>query len=313
MTTDISIPLAFLAGLFSFLSPCVLPLVPSWLCLVGGVSLGDTLPADGYRRRVIPGTLFFILGFSAVFVVLSILFAGTFLLLGGAARIITVIAGIIIIILGLNICGNFLPFLNYEKRFHIAGKRGLGGSFLMGAALGAGWTPCVGPILGSILLLAGQSGKAGSAALCLLAYSAGLGLPFLGAALALEHFLKKAAALRPYLGRIRWISGLFLIGIGLLILLGRFQSLNNLFMRGESAFIGWVQEGGALVRLVPALLFFLLALLIPLCRILRGKPLLARGPLVFFGLFSIFGILQTAGFLDCAGLLAHWLLFRQNI
>jgi cytochrome c-type biogenesis protein len=312
MTGDISIPLAFAAGLFSFLSPCVLPLVPSWLCLVGGVSLGDA-PVAGYRRRLIPGTLSFILGFSAVFVVLSVLFSGTFLLLGGAARIIRIIAGLIVIILGINVCGNFLPFLNYEKRFHITGPRGLGGAFLMGAAMGAGWTPCVGPILGSILLLAGQGGKIGGAALCLLAYSAGLGLPFLGAALALEGFLKKAAALRPYLGRIRWISGLFLIGLGLLILFGRLQTLNILLMQGESAFSGWVMEGGPLVRLVPAFLFFLIALLIPVCRLLRGKSPLARGPLIGFSLFCILGILQAAGVLDCAGLLARWLIFRQNI
>jgi cytochrome c-type biogenesis protein len=263
------------------------------------------------------GTLGFILGFSAVFVILSILFSGAFLLLGGLGRIINVIAGSIVIILGLNICGNFLKFLNYEKRFHFSGIRGLGGSFLAGflagAAFGAGWTPCVGPILGSILLLAGQSGKIGSAVLCLAAYSAGLGLPFLGAALALDHFLKRAAALRPYLPRIRLISGLFLIGIGLLILFGRFQTLNNFLMQGEYAFAAWVQGGSPWTRLGPALVFFLIALLIPACRILRGKSPLAPGPLVVFSLFCILGILQISGFLDTAGLLARWFLFRQNV
>jgi cytochrome c-type biogenesis protein len=304
---------AFIAGLFSFLSPCVLPLVPSWLCLAGGLAPGETLAAGGSRLRLVPGTLCFILGFSVVFVILSILFSGTFLLLGGAGRIINRIAGIIVIILGLNICGNFLKFLNYEKRFHFRGPRGLGGAFLAGAAFGAGWTPCVGPILGSILLLAGQSGKLGNAVLCLSAYSAGLGLPFLGAALALDPFLKKAAKLRPYLPWIRRISGLFLIGMGLLIFFDRFQSLNNFFMRGEYRFTGWALGGSPSVRLIPGFLFFFIALLIPVCRILRRKPPLAWGPGVFFGLFCILGILQTAGFLDCAGLLARWLLFRQGI
>jgi cytochrome c-type biogenesis protein len=343
MTGDVSILLAFTAGLFSFLSPCILPLIPSWLCLLGGVSLGDSpsalqdapkggqeaeasrprphevfrsekcfRPETGSRRRLISGTLSFILGFSAVFVILSILFSGTFFLLGGLGRIINVAAGIIVIILGLNICGNFLKFLNYERRFRHSGVRGLGGAFLAGAAFGAGWTPCVGPILGSILLLAGQGGKIGSAVLCLAAYSAGLGLPFLGAALALDRFLKGAAALRPYLPRIRWISGLFLIGIGLLILFGRFQSLNNFLMQGEYAFAAWVHGGSSRVRLVPALVFFLIALLIPACRILRGKSPLSRGAVIGFSFFCILGILQTAGFLDAAGLLARWFLFAKS-
>jgi cytochrome c-type biogenesis protein len=313
MNSDISVVLAFAAGLFSFLSPCVLPLIPSWLCLVGGLSLEDALLAGGQGRRLVPATLSFILGFSAVFVILSILFSSAFLLLGGLGRIINVIAGIIVIILGINICGDFLKFLNYEKRFHPSRVRGLGGAFLAGAAFGAGWTPCVGPVLGSILILAGQGGKIGSAALCLAAYSAGLGLPFLGAALALDPFLKRAAALRPYLPRIRWISGLFLIGLGLLILLGRFQTLNNLLMQGESAFTAWAQGGSPWVRLAPAFLFFSLALLIPACRVLRKKAPLARGPAILFSFFSILGILQFAGILDTAGLLARWFLFRQNI
>ncbi|MDR3166923.1 MAG: cytochrome c biogenesis CcdA family protein [Treponema sp.] len=317
MADNISIPLAFTAGLFSFLSPCVFPLIPSWLCLVGGISLEGIIPGDtqaaGYRRRLIPGTLSFILGFSLAFVVLGILFSGFFLLLGGAARILNGIAGLFIIFLGLQIYGDFFKFLNHEKRFHLEKPRGIVGSFLAGAAFGVGWTPCVGPILGSILLLAGQEGKIGRAVLCLSAYSAGLGLPFLGAALALEPFLKKAPLLRPYLPRIRRIGGLFLIGMGLLIFLGHFQTLNSFLMSGEYAFINWAGEGGPLVRLVPALFFFLLALLIPVFRLLRKKTLLSRGPLIFLCLCGILGVLQILGFLDCAELLAHWFLYRQKV
>jgi cytochrome c-type biogenesis protein len=313
MTGDISIPLAFAAGLFSFLSPCVLPLIPSWLCLVGGISLGDPAPAAGYRRRLVPGTVSFILGFSALFVALSVLFSGIFLFLGGAAQILNGIAGLIVILLGLHVYGDFFKFLNYEKRFHPGKPRGLAGSFLAGAAFGAGWTPCVGPILGSILLLAGQEGKIGKSVLCLAAYSAGLGFPFLGAALALDPFLEKAAMLRPHLPRIRRISGLFLIGMGLLIFLGRFQSLNGFLMRGEYAFISWAQAGSPPVRLIPALIFFLAAAFIPLFRLRRGKALLGGFPLFFLCLFCVLGILQAAGILDCAGLLARWFLYRQNV
>jgi cytochrome c-type biogenesis protein len=228
-------------------------------------------------------------------------------------RIIKGLAGIIVIILGLNCCGNFLPFLNYEKRFHPANTRGLGGAFLAGAAFGAVWTPCVGPILGSVFLLAGQSGKIGEAALCLSAYSAGLGLPFLGAALALEPFLKRAARLRPCLPWIQRLGGLFLVGLGLLILLGYFQNLNSLFMRGEYGFIRWARGGGPWVWIVPAVFFFLAAISLPVYRLLWGKAPFAAGPVLFLGLFCTLGVLQIAGLLDCAGLLARWLVFRQNV
>jgi cytochrome c-type biogenesis protein len=303
--------MAFAAGLFSFLSPCVFPLIPSWLCLAGNTGPGGAL--SGGARRLVPGTLSFIAGFSAVFVIFGALFSGSLLLLGGQGRIINAIAGLIVIILGLNICFNFLPFLNYERRFHPGELRGLGGTFLAGAAFGAGWTPCVGPILGSVFILAGQSGKIGGAILCLCAYSAGLGLPFLGAALALEPFLKRAARLRPLLPRIRWISGLFLTAMGLLIFLNRFQSLNILFTRGEYAFIDWAQGGGPMARLIPAALFFLIAALIPLCRIPRAKPPFTRFSAVFFVLFCALGALQIGGTLDLAGLLARGLLLRQGI
>jgi cytochrome c-type biogenesis protein len=313
MTGDISIPLAFGAGLLSFLSPCVFPLIPSWLCLVGGISLEDASSGTGYRRRLIPATVSFILGFSVLFAALSVLFSGFFLLLGGAMRIVNGIAGLIIILMGLHIYGDFFKFLNYEKRFHLGKPRGLAGSFLAGAAFGAGWTPCVGPILGSILLLAGKDGNTGKALLCLAAYSAGLGLPFLGAALALDPFLKKAAKVRPYLPRIRRICGVFLIGMGLLIFLGRFPWLNSLFMQGEYAFTGWVREGGSPVRLIPALLFFLAAALIPVFRLLGKKSPFGRGPLVFFCLFCVLGVLQAAGIINCAGLLARWFLYLQSV
>jgi cytochrome c-type biogenesis protein len=278
-----------------------------------GIPPEDPLQAAGYRRRLIPGTLCFILGFSLAFVVLGVLFSGFFMLLGGAARIVNGIAGLIIIFLGIQIYGDLFKFLNYEKRFRPGKPRGMAGSLLAGAAFGAGWTPCVGPILGSILLLAGQDGKIGRAVLCLSAYSAGLGLPFLGAALVLDPFLKKASLLRPYLPRIRRMGGLFLIAMGLLIFLGRFQSLNSLLMQGEYAFINWVQEGGPLVRLVPALFFFLAAALILVFRLPGKKPRLSRGPVILLCLCGLLGVLQTLGFLDCAGLLAHWFLYRQNV
>lgn len=254
MNDNLSIFLAFTAGLFSFFSPCVLPLIPSWLCFLGGTGLeaveetgagpgtgsAETAAGEngGGRVRLLGLTAVFVLGFSVVFIVLSVLFSATALFLGGISGIINVAAGIIIIVLGFSVIFDFLRFLNYEKRLFrierrgILRRRGLPGAFLTGTAFGAGWTPCVGPILGSILLMAGQRGRIGPAALYLGAYSLGLGLPFLAAALCFDRFGGKLfLKIRPRLPLIRRISGLLLIVIGLLIIFGRFQALNVLLAR----------------------------------------------------------------------------------
>ncbi|MFP3042778.1 cytochrome c biogenesis CcdA family protein [Treponema primitia] len=305
MFYQISILLAFAAGLLSFLSPCVLPLIPSYLAFLGGMA---------NKRHLVAATLSFILGFSAVFTALSILFSGTFLLLGGAARYINIAAGIIVILLGLNVLFDFLKFLNYEKRAALTGRpKGFIGAFLVGIAFGAGWSPCVGPILGSILLMAGQSGKAGQAMLYLAVYSAGLGLPFLAAAVFFNRFLKGAAKLRSRLPLIKRISGIFLIGIGVFILLGQYQRLNIFLLKAEYAFSSWAKTGDPPVQVLPAILFFIIAALPPAFRLFKKRPLRSWPLIIFSGIFSILGIVQAAGILDSAGLLARWLLYRQTI
>jgi cytochrome c-type biogenesis protein len=229
MSENISILLAFGAGLLSFLSPCVLPLIPSYLCVISGAPLTGTPDENGaLKPRLVAGTLSFILGFSAVFIALSVFFTATFSLMGGISRYLNWISGAVVIVLGLNIIFDFISFLNYEKRLHLSGTpRGMAGTFLAGAAFGAGWTPCVGPVLGSILLLAAQSGGVPRAVLYLVAYSAGLGLPFLLASLFFTRFLKTSAKLRSHLPLIRRISGILLVIIGVLIVTGHFKSLNK--------------------------------------------------------------------------------------
>ncbi|MDR1909137.1 MAG: MATE family efflux transporter [Spirochaetaceae bacterium] len=219
--------LAFAAGLLSFFSPCVLPLIPSWLFLLGGVGPEDAAGGSGARGRFVPATLCFVLGFGAVFVIISMIFAGTLRFLAGLRGLISILSGIIVIILGLNAIFDFLKFLNTERRFHPAGRvRGPAGALAAGLAFGAGWTPCVGPILGSVLLLAGQSGRAAGAVVCLAAYSAGLGLPFIGAALLFDRGFtgRLFARLQPRLPLIKRLSGVFLMAIGVLILTGRYQA-----------------------------------------------------------------------------------------
>ena len=254
MSDHLSILIAFGAGLLSFLSPCVLPLIPSYLCILGGTSVDTGTLRDGkLKPRLVAGTVSFILGFSAVFIVLSIVFAATFSLMGGVSRYINWISGAIVIVLGLNILLNFLPFLNREKRFHPrALPHGAAGNFLAGAAFGAGWTPCVGPVLGSILLLASQNGGIPRAALYLSAYSAGLGIPFLLASLFFNAFMKTSEKLRARLPLIQRISGALLVVIGVLIVTGRYQALNTLAARQANRTMSLTPGAGAAVNKSPA-------------------------------------------------------------
>jgi cytochrome c-type biogenesis protein len=239
-----SVLLVFAAGLLSFFSPCVLPLIPSYLSILGGAenimpALKEDQPARRNKPVLLITTLSFILGFTAVFIVLSIIISATFLLMGGVSQYIRIAAGIIVIVLGLNILFDFLSILNYEKRLHLAGKpRGLAGAFLAGAAFGAGWTPCIGPILAGVLLLAGQSGKAGIAALYLCVYSLGLGLPFLLAAAFFDRFLVSAKWFRTRLSLVKKISGILLIIMGILILTGHFSALNAVLQKWQYRGVG---------------------------------------------------------------------------
>jgi cytochrome c-type biogenesis protein len=333
MAADPSVPAAFIAGLFSFLSPCVLPLVSSWLMYLSGDQMNTAAVSTGKkgaetgsgadsggkpavsalsprRSRLIISTLCFILGFSAVFIILSLLFSGFFMLLGNLNFLINIISGGIIIIFGLNILFNFIPALNYEKRFHLTQKpRNLPGSFVVGLAFGAGWTPCIGPILGSILLLAGQSGELFFSAACLAAYSAGLGLPFLGAAFFWGFLLKRLSRLRALTPVIQKISGLFLIAMGIFMTLGRFKTLNSFFMKTGYSLAVLARNGGRPGRIIPALFFLLIALMPPLFRVIGKKPLLSPGLWVFSGLFTVLAVLQGTGLINCPELLAQWFMF----
>jgi cytochrome c-type biogenesis protein len=231
-----SIFIAFGAGVLSFLSPCVLPLIPSYLCVIGG---SPTAGNDENRPRLIERTISFILGFTVIFVVLSVIFSSTIILIGNVFNYINLISGIVVIILGLNIIFDFLSFLNYEKRFHFKKKpKGIIGAFLAGGAFGAGWTPCVGPVLTGILLLATNKGSIPLAVIYLIFYSAGLGLPFLLSSFFINSFIKFSIKIRNHLPMIRRISGVLLIVIGILILRGDYKTFNIIASKWQSRLSG---------------------------------------------------------------------------
>jgi len=184
------------------------------------------------RPKPVARTISFVLGFSVVFIILSIILSVTFNLLGGIFKYINIVSGLIVIVLGLNIIFNFISILNFEKRFHVKNNGGgIIAAFLLGCAFGAGWTPCIGPVLTSIMFLAAQSGGIPSAVLYLIIFSLGLGLPFILAALFFDRFLKVSAKLRKYMPVIQRISGILLIIIGILIMIGQYQVLSQLAAR----------------------------------------------------------------------------------
>ena len=222
MTSGVSIPIAFFGGLLSFVSPCVLPLMPSYISYITGISFED-LTADGgksVKKTVLINSLMFVLGFSTVFV----LILGTSAQIFGSAlmkyqNVIRMIGGGAIIILGIHITGliNF-NFLQREKRLEIRNKpAGLFGSFLVGLGFAAGWTPCIGPILSAIFAVAATSDSAWGGMKLFIAYSAGLAIPFLLTAVAINTFLKQFNRLKKHMRVISIVTGVFLIITGVLI------------------------------------------------------------------------------------------------
>jgi cytochrome c-type biogenesis protein len=261
MTEELSLLLVFAAGLLSFLSPCVLPLIPSYLSIRGGFGIDkESLDKEESARfRLFFSAAGFVFGFSVVFIALGILVSKTFLLMGGVSRYINFTAGIIVIVLGFNVIFDFIKFTNYEKRpfFQKLMKPGINGvfaAFIAGAAFGAGWTPCIGPVLTGVLLMAAQSGKTGTAIFYLVVYSAGLAAPFLLAALFLDFFIKRGSAFRLRLPLIRRISGILLIILGVMILTGRFSALNILIQKAALSYIYWAGDKALPFRLLASAL-----------------------------------------------------------
>ncbi|HLV24984.1 MAG TPA: cytochrome c biogenesis protein CcdA [Gemmatimonadales bacterium] len=218
MDTSLSIGfgIAFSAGLLSFLSPCVLPLVPSYVTFITGLSLDDVQRS---RRTALVHALLFILGFSLIFIALG----ATATLLGRVLLTyrewITRIGGALVIVFGLYLLGVFnLGILTRERRVHLADKPiGYLGTVLVGIAFGAGWTPCIGPILGSILAYSTSQADVKQGVLLLGAYSLGLAVPFFLAAIAVERFLGVFGWLRKHMGTVNRIAGILLIVVGILM------------------------------------------------------------------------------------------------
>ena len=214
----INLAVAFAAGVLGFFSPCVVPLIPGYLSFVSGVSLWEMQLAERRQHlsRVFLATLVFILGFSVIFTALgaSASFFGAFVL--GNRQFLSRIGGVIIVLLGLMMLGMIkIPGLARERRVQLTHRRGgVLGAFPIGMAFGFAWTPCVGPVLGSILTLAAAAQRAADGAVLLFAYSLGLGLPFLATAVLLTTTFEALRSLNRYTRAIETASGVFLVVMG---------------------------------------------------------------------------------------------------
>lgn len=222
---DVSLGGAFLAGLISFISPCVLPIVPPYLAYLAGISfsqLTENGVASGTQKRIFISALFFVLGFTTIFVMLG----ATASFLGQSIAkyfdTLSIIAGSLIIVMGLHFLGVFKIGLLYrEVRLDIQSKpSGYVGTYIMGLAFAFGWTPCVGPVLATILFVAGAEGSAFRGAALLSAYSFGIGLPFLAASLFATRFLKIANKFKRHMALVEKIMGVFLVLTGILFVTG---------------------------------------------------------------------------------------------
>ena len=235
---EVGIFIAFTAGIFSFLSPCVLPLVPSYLTLVTGMSLED-LEAGVNRKATFVHSLLFVLGFSVIFILLgaSATFLGQFF--RQYEIWIARVGGLVIIVLGLHLSGLFkITPLMREKRMHFKNKpAGYIGTFGVGMAFGAGWTPCIGPILGAILTYGFSQDTMWAGVGLLTVYSAGLAIPFLIASLALDSFLQAFKKFRRWIPVVEKASGIMLVLLGILLLTGKFTVLTAVLARFTPEFI----------------------------------------------------------------------------
>lgn len=214
----LALPIAVAAGLVSFLSPCVLPLVPGYLSYVTGMS------ADPRRGRMVAGIVLFVLGFASVFVAGGALFGGLGAVLFGNAEIITRVLGALTIVLGLAFMG-VIPGLQRDFRIHRLPAAGLAGAPLLGLVFGLGWTPCIGPTLAVVLTLGLNEGSAGRGAILAFAYALGLGLPFVAAGLAYSRALRTFKAVRRHSQLITRAGGVMLVVVGLLLVTGLWEQL----------------------------------------------------------------------------------------
>jgi len=221
-----SLMIATFAGVLSFLSPCVLPIVPPYLAFIGGTSIEDM--SDGRDNGVIIKALFFVMGLSTVFIFLGLAASAFGQVFLQYQTQMGIVAGLVIILFGLHFLGVLkIPFLYREARIDAGDQGGsMFGAYVLGLAFAFGWTPCIGPILGTILSLAAQEGSVQRGVVMMAFYAGGLGIPFILAALFMRRFVKAMNKFKKHMGLVEKIMGVMLIVVGLMLVTGLFSEMS---------------------------------------------------------------------------------------
>jgi cytochrome c-type biogenesis protein len=228
MSVEVSFPLAFFAGLVSFLSPCVLPVVPSCLAFVSGLTLGDldAPSSSGVRARAVLHATLFMAGFGVVFMSLGLVATAAGVRIAAALPWIHRVGGAVLVAFGLVLLGARIPGLARDLRLHMSSRpAGAFGSFATGVAFGAGWTPCIGPILGTVLLYASLDSTMVQGTLLLATYALGLGVPFVAAAAGFSWFLAGSARVKKWIVPLQRIAGGVLVVVGVSMVSGQFARI----------------------------------------------------------------------------------------
>ncbi len=236
MSLDVTYVGALIAGLISFLSPCVLPLVPPYLCFLGGTTFdelasGEETPQEVYLDVIISAVMF-VLGFTTVFVLLGATATAIGQVVASNLDLLAKIAGVVVIVLGLHFLGVFrIPLLHREARYHSEVRpAGLIGAYVIGLAFAFGWTPCIGPVLAAILFIAASEDTVMKGVSLLFVYSLGLGIPFIGAAVAVRPFLGFLQRFRKHLAKMEKVLGALLVLTGVMFITGFMTTLSTWFL-----------------------------------------------------------------------------------
>jgi cytochrome c-type biogenesis protein len=310
-----NIAMSLFAGFASFLTPCIFPILPAYISYIAGVSFKDLQEEKVSRLVIIGKTLFFVAGFSLVFILLGIFATGVGNLLGRVSPVINSIAGGIVILFGLHFIFDFFKILNREKKLHFKGDpAGYVGAFLIGIAFGAGWTPCIGPFLGMLFVLASTKKTAVEGIIYFGFYSAGLGIPFVLTGIFFSFFLRIMKKINPYLGIVKKVSGIFLIIVGIFIIIGSMEYFTEILMRFAFFLENERQTNPSGVNLFSGLLFIIPALLILgfyIFKMIKEKKILMLPVrIIFFSLFLLLSILMFCGIIDIARIFINWLNYQ---
>lgn len=308
---------ALAAGVLSFLSPCVLPLIPAYLSFISGATASE-LSARSTRARVFLRSLAFSAGFTLAFTILGIVFSGgaMFVGRGSASKYIGIAGGILVVLLGLNLLFDFIKLLDIDARLigKFSGKKAHGSlsAALLGFAFAAGWSPCIGPILASILLFAGREGNILRAAALLFSYSLGFALPFLATGLFFEKLKPLLSFFTRHGKAVRSVSGIVLILFGIAMAAGSLGSLSSIASKAGYGIEAFVAKNGEAARLIGAGIWAAVAIAFMMPSALRGKRGLAPKwgvAAIGGGLSAALAIAELLGGLSTLSLVASWLTY----